>query len=384
MKLFLKFSKRFINFLGLRLYIQRLLFNFKRNRFEAQNIGHFYRQIVDVSRESQPETDLLIVSPWVNPIRQPWRFSCGNYFFEIYQSALELFPEKIIKVKRIEFHESDWIRNLSREVLLLRAKNLLIQVETDPDGTGNWNIDVFVRVLKDANWNGQIFLLTYDSVFPLHMFRIDRVARIFRKVVVISIDRSCAGFYRGNAPNIGPGFLPISEKSINVLTTHFQSIERRGEGAKKYGLTFIGAEYPYRTVALQAIRDEGLSVSVNPQRHGLLDSTYEHYAEAIHSSIATLNFSRAHVIDLAQLKSRVIEAMLFKCIVITDDEDLINRFFTLNEDFLLFKSPKELVTIFSDLLTDQEKQDFLVGRAYEKAVQVNRTSFWGEVEKYLC
>lgn len=371
---------RVIDCLGLRFYIQRFMFNVQRIRF------NFVHRRIDLSGFSHIDShmksslDFLIIAPWTDMQRQPWEIAGGNYFFEILQSAREIFNEKQIGFQRIGLGQSGWEIQIINQVITDNPRNLLLQIETDPDGSGNWNIDSLARNLKRIGWKGRLFLLSYDSVFPLHMFRIDRVARIYQNSVVISIDRSCEEYYRSAAPNIGPAFLPISQASLQAINQHFASEAGLGLGSD---LTFIGAEYGYRLIALDALHKAGLPISINPHNKGIRIASYLEYASAIHDSLATLNFSRAHVIDSPQVKSRIIEAMLFNCVVITDDSHVLEKFFDINLHFLSYSSPQELVKIYQDLVTDKDRQEQFKQRALTRALEVNKWSFWGQIERFM-
>lgn len=375
--------KKIVDVLGLRFCIQRFLFNLKRNRSENADSAYFLENKKVTKLRAGRPIDLLVVTPWADPNRHLWEIAGGNYFFEIFHSAKEYFANKKIENIRIGYGDSDWKYNLLGAIRNSNPKNILIQVESDPDGSGDWTIDSFAQMLKKIGWNGRFFLLTYDSVFPLHMFRIDRVTRIFRKSVVISIDRYCRGYYRARVPNIGPAFLPLSEATLLAIQDYFQVIDNEWTRELGRKFTFVGAEYDYRRVALTAIRDTGLELSINPQNRGSEQASYLKYALALHSSLATLNFSRAHVIDVAQVKSRVIEAMLFQCVLVTDEGSILEKFFEPGVDFLTYSSPEELLRIYQNLLSDKNKVEHMKKNAFDRAIKVNKSSFWGEFEKLM-
>jgi len=378
-----KFIITIIDAFGLRFYMQRFLFNIRRNRIDSRSHRIKFKFIKGGTPLVNSMLDLLIIAPWTNTQRQPWDIAGGNYFFEILHSASEYFGEKQIKCLRISFKQKDWARQIISQAISANPRNILLQVETDPDGSGDWNIDSLARSLKSSGWSGRLFLLSYDSVFPLHMFRIDRVTRIYRKSVVISIDRSCRDFYRAKAPNIGPAFLPISQASLTAIDRHLLSEASQKKGGFESQLTFIGAEYGYRSVALKALLEVGLKVSINPHNKGPNRPSYLDYATALHFSFATLNFSRAHVIEIPQVKSRIIEAMLFNCLVVTDDGHVLEKFFEPNIDFIEYSSPQELLRIYQDLIVDQDKQNQVRLSALKRALDLNKSSFWGEFEKFM-
>ncbi len=380
---FKKLAIRIIDTFGLRFNVQRFQFNVQRNRIDSRRRWIRYENNGEPASSLSSALDLLIIAPWADTHRQPWEIAGGNYFFEILQSAREFFGERQIKCLKITFGQMDWARQIVNQVISLNPRNILLQVETDPDGSGDWNIDSLARSLKSLGWTGQLFLLSYDSVFPLHMFRIDRVTRIYRKSVVISIDRSCRDYYRAKAPNIGPAFLPISEVSLTAINQHFLSDTVREKLGLESKLTFIGAEYGYRSIALKSLLEVGVEVSINPHIKGFDTPSYLEYATALHSSLATLNFSRANVIEIAQVKSRVIEAMLFNCIVVTDDGQVLEKFFEPSLDFIYYSSPQELLRIYENLLLDKERQNQIKQSALKRAREVNKSSFWGEIEKLM-
>lgn len=367
--------------MGLKFPLQRIAFNYKRAKETRATPTQILRDLAIVQSPEMSSVDLLIVAPFVDSRKQPWEAAGGNYFYEIYQSAVEYFTDKVIELHRVENSDFNWISSLAIYVNENNPRIILFQVETDPNNSGEWNIDVAVRTLKKMGWNGLLLLLSYDSVFPLHLYRIDRVVRLYKNAVVISIDRPCKDFYRGRAPNIHSLFLPISQESLSVLKGYFLS-------APHYPLanqfSFIGAEYGYREEILANFQESGANISINPHKaRGTGFAPYKEYALALRSSLATLNFSRAHTFDIAQVKSRVLESMLFHCVLITDDYRILEKLFDVKKHFLYFESAEDLKRIHSELISKPQMVQEITSNAFEKADTLNKNLFWGSISRYF-
>jgi hypothetical protein len=73
---------------------------------------------------------------------------------------------------------------------------------------------------------------------------------------------------------------------------------------------------------------------------------------------------------IPQLKSRVFEAACSQCIILClkDDYNVIEDWFTPNEDFLYFSSKNELDNLIVEILNNYEKYAFLGFNAYNKCM----------------
>jgi len=314
--------------------------------------------------------DWLLIAPFVSEERQPWRIGGGNYFFEIFESGRELAPEKSFQVYQVIENQQDWKENVAQLVRDTNPANLLIQVESEPNGDSEWTIDYLVIQLRNLGWNGRVVLLSYDSVFPLHLFRIDRVTRSDLNCVVVTIDRNISGHYRGESQNISQVFLPISLKSYDFLIGECKSV------SKRHPLTFIGALYDYRTRKLDTLKSMGLNIQVNPHVTQKSKRSYLEYVRCLAESSLTINFSRAHVFDIPQLKTRMLEASLFGCVVLTDEHLHASKYFQQDKEFLFFDSLVELERICSNLNESNPVIEGIAAAAQARAKSIMRESFW--------
>jgi hypothetical protein len=353
--------------LGLKFRIQRYLFNRKRDRSKNDSGEFQLEPTVDFSVFS---LDWLLVAPFVSEKRQPWRIGGGNYFFEIFESGRELSPEKSFQVYRVSENELHWKENVAQIVREANPANLLIQVESEPNGGTEWTIDFLVLQLRNLGWKGRVVLLSYDSVFPLHLFRIDRITRSDSNCVVVSIDRSISGYYRGKSQNISQVFLPVSLKSYEFLIGECKSI------SKLHHLSFIGALYDYRTSKLEMLKSMGLKIQINPHVTQESEGSYLEYVRCLSESSLTINFSRAHVFDIPQLKTRILEASLFGCVVLTDEHLHASKYFQQGKEFLFFNSPVELEKICSKLNASDPVIEGIAAAAQARAKSIMRESFW--------
>jgi hypothetical protein len=86
---------------------------------------------------------------------------------------------------------------------------------------------------------------------------------------------------------------------------------------------------------------------------------------------------------LPQFKSRVMEAAFSKTLIVNyrDDWNVIEDWFTPNEDFIYFSSPEELDYIIKDVLANPNKYQPIIYSAYNKAINNYTTRHF--VEKYI-
>lgn len=75
--------------------------------------------------------------------------------------------------------------------------------------------------------------------------------------------------------------------------------------------------------------------------------------------------------SIPQLKSRVFEAALCKCIIMCyrDDYQIITKYFKENEDFIFFSSYEELYDIVGKILQNYESYAFIAENAYKKTIE---------------
>jgi spore maturation protein CgeB len=98
----------------------------------------------------------------------------------------------------------------------------------------------------------------------------------------------------------------------------------------------------------------------------------------------TLNFSRANMVDVQQLKTRLLEASFVGCLVATDDADLSDRYFTEGQDFVRFRSVPDAADVVRPLLADRERLRRMQQAARLRARDIAETVFWERVDAGLA
>ena len=106
--------------------------------------------------------------------------------------------------------------------------------------------------------------------------------------------------------------------------------------------------------------------------------TYLHSKIALVHNFLSLSEGDEHLWDeipefkdnyvIPQLKSRLFEAACSQCIILCcwDNYNVIEDWFTPNEDFLYFSSKNELEKLIEDILNNYEKYSFIALNAYNK------------------
>jgi hypothetical protein len=302
-------------------------FNFHRNKFiriSKSSISNF----VDLQSLQTRCKSLLIVVPY--SYVKNWIPAEGNFYFEMFQSAREKHPNWEIEVFFCDA-EKGWQKSLEETLVKNNPDVMMISSEIDPDGKSEWTLDIFINSLNGV-WNGTICYLLFDSAFPLHVWRLKRLIRIYPKNFVVSIDQDLIQEEKITSTNIGPIFLPISKVSLRILNN---LIQRKivDEGLEPINMSFIGQEYPYRRKILSDIVMIFSNIQVNPQLQMRNPHSYLSYITALYLSEFTINMSRQHVIKKSQLKCRVLEASLFGSYVISDDSNYTKLFLEEDEHF---------------------------------------------------
>lgn len=321
----------------------------------------------------------LIVCPaWDKRSGDEWGPGQGQFFFEIVETARNRFNPEQVTYLMVEEGDSSWRNRVVDGVKDFKPTHILCQIEIDPDSSGNWTYDLLLDHLR-CFWLGTFVMLMYDSVYPLHLARVDRITRRDSRSVVASIDRSVSGLYRGTAPCIGPLLLPISDRSLRELDNALSQDKHRHLA----GLSFIGALYPYRKRVLDHMDNLGVEIQVNPHLLESEPASYRNYVSALAGSATTLNLARAHVFDIPQLKCRVLEAAAFGCVVFSDDYELTSTYFRPGLEFVYYSSPKDLMHKVNYFDANQDQLDEIRKSAWIKARTLAGTAFWTSVQEVL-
>ena len=337
------------------------------------------------SPEGSPRTHVVIV-PMDGPTHANFRPAGGNYFYEVAQSCREYLGNDAVTVFAVEPGEapSSWHRRLITLLLESGATHLVAQVEKDPEAPQSWWWDAFWAALI-PQWNGVFLGVMFDSSYRWLTIPVRRLARMSDRFVLVDICIPMDGAMVKGRPEVGPVNMPVSNQSIDLVEAAVGKVD------KQYDVSFIGVLYPYRVEAIEACRRHGLTVDVNPHRadspNDLQSSqtnqpTYVDYMRGLAQSQLTINFARSSAGDFYQLKTRVLEACLMGCLVLTDDVDRTGLFWE-SDEFAKFTSPADLPDVVERLLADPESLAAAQQAARERARQINITSFWGGIDEVL-
>lgn len=337
------------------------------------------------SRAASSRTHVVIV-PMDGPTHPNFRPAGGNYFYEVAQSCREYAGADAVSVFAVEPGEppSSWHRRLVTYLIESDATHLVAQVEKDPEQSQSWWWDALWAALI-PQWDGIFLGVMFDSSYPWLTIPVRRVARMSERFVLVDICMPMDGAMVSGRPEVGPVNMPVSNQSLDVIDAAV------GEVGKDYDVSFIGVLYPYRIEAIEACRHHGLNVEVNPHRvdapNDLRSSqanqpTYIDYMQGLAQSQTTINFARSSAGDFYQLKTRVLEACLMGCLVLTDDDDRTGLFWG-SDEYARFTSPSDLPDVVERLLADPESLRAAQQAARARARDINVTSFWGGIDDVL-
>lgn len=316
-----------------------------------------------------------------------WRPAAGNHFFEIAQTAIDLLGSDRVLILRAGAGEEpdDWHPRMIAAIADFGATHVIANVEIDPFDHEEWSWDLFQTRLR-ASWPGVLLGLMYDSAYEWTEIRARRLVRRDRQTLMVALDRSMAGVLPPPLAHVGPVILPMCRDTQTILD------EVTADLAKDVELSFVGALYPYRVPVIDDLDAHGIPVIVNPQRADVT-RTYEEsranqpdyraYMSGLARSEVTLNFSRANMVDVQQLKTRLLEASFVGCLVATDDADLSDSFFTEGQDFVRFRSVADAAAVIQPLLADRARLRRLQQAARLRAHEIAETVFWGRVDEGL-
>jgi hypothetical protein len=342
----------------------------------------------NVAMAAMPRRARLVIVPQEGTSFDSWKAAGGNFFFEITQAAREYLGDATVDVFSLNPGEdvANWHERLIRYLVDTEATHVMAMVESDPDRAGTWNWDVFWKQLS-SRWNGVFLGVMYDSAFRWIIIPTRRIARINDRFVVVDICMPMDGSMVKGRSEVGPVNMPISNLTTNLID------ERTAGLPRTYDVSFLGSLYPYRIEMIDALRARGVNVAVNPH-HGAVTSRnlaesrahqpdYVDYLTGFAQSQMTINFARSSAGDVFQLKTRVLEASLFGCLVLTDDVDRTERFWIPGEEYGYFASPADIPDLVTSLLENPERLARMQQAGRERARSINVSSFWGGVEEGL-
>lgn len=331
---------------------------------------------------------LVAIATGEGPDAPTWQPAAGNHFYEIARTAADLMGADRVLILRAGADEPPdaWHARMIAAIADFGATHVIANVEIDPYDHEEWTWDLFQSRLR-ASWPGVLLGLMYDSAYEWTAIRAQRLVRRDRRTLMVALDRSMAGILPPPLAHVGPVILPMcrdTQASLLEATTGLP---------KDVDLSFIGALYPYRVPVIDDLAEHGIPVTVNPQRPDAT-RTYEEsranqpdyraYMSGLARSEITLNFSRANMVDVQQLKTRLLEASFVGCLVATDDADLSDRYFTEGQDFVRFRSVPDAADVVRPLLADRERLRRMQQAARLRARDIAETVFWERVDAGLA
>lgn len=333
-------------------------------------------------------TPHVVVVPEEGPGFDSWAPGTRNFYYEAAQVLREDLGPDSVSVFGVApgTSSSEWHEALIRHVLETQATHIITHIETDPGASGSdWTWDVLWAHLTPL-WDGVLLGVMFDSAYWEIRTRSRRLAKMSDHFMVVDICMPMDGSMAKGRSEVGPVNMPVSRESLALIDSAI------GELPKIYDVSFIGALYPYRVEMLDALRERGLRVAVNPHRNDETSNFEESrtnqpsfidYMAGLRQSHMTINFSRSSAGPYEQLKTRVIEAALAGCLLLTDDRDRTRLFFTEDNEYAYFSSPEALPDLVEKLLADPQKLQAAQSAAEKKARALAFKNFWSGVEDGL-
>ena len=334
-------------------------------------------------RERAPHVAVVALE---GPGDHRWGPAQGNYFFEVYQTAVERFgPDSVSVVDLDGAAPDDWSERVQWHLQETQATHMIAQLEKDPGIAHDWTWDVAWSQIANS-WDGVFVGVTFDSGFPLIRMKARRLSRISPAFVCLDI---CVPMdhrlIRGRV-EVGP--VPLVESQL----TQGLLFERIDGEPKDVDVSFIGALYPYRVELVENLQAVGIDVAVNPHRNDEATDfassrtnqpTWLDYMAGLARSQMTLNFSLASSGRDEQLKWRVMEATLAGTLLLTDDRTRTAEFFVPGQEFDQFTGPEDLSRVVTSWLERPRELNEAQRKAQSRAREIARNEFWDRIVRTL-
>jgi hypothetical protein len=324
---------------------------------------------------SGPIEKLLVVSPqsWGRD-GSTWAPAQGNYFYDIWQSAIERYGSENVNLHQVLPSDEKWQVSLLAAINRFQPSHVIMQGEENPNGD-QVGLVKFAKQLRET-WSGQLILVMYDSVYWWHIFNAENIAKVFPNTSVHAIDRFPHEL-RWVLNKSGPGVLPTSKKTMLALSA---SAPWKNRAPSPLPLTFVGSMYPDRQRQLENLREFGIDIVVNPHRIGRSDRpSYAEYATAIKNSWATINFSRNHGMPSKHVKTRVLEAPLFGTVLFSDERRQSSKILP-TDQFVFFKNKHDLKKKIEFYSRNPQLLEDMRARGNETAALIANSIFWEVIE----
>ena len=344
---------------------------------------------LSVQRSTEPkgrDRDVhVLVVPQEGPDFDSWAPGRWNFYFEVWQTAIErLGADRVsfLDVARGESWES-WVPRLVALAQETEATHIITHIESDPGSeSSTWHWDVaWAELLR--SWDGVLLGVMFDSAYFWIRAQSRRLARMSPRFVVVDICMPMDGSMRRGRPEVGPVNMPVCATSLELVRDRCSSIQ------KMWDVSFIGVLYPYRVDALEELRRRGVNVAVNPHRNDnatdyrstkVDQPAWLDYMAALAASRLTINFSQSNAGPVQQLKTRVIEGMLAGTVVVTDDVDRTSRFFSPGVDYRYFRDLDALPDVISQALAEPGILAESAAAVRPRAESLANRGFWDAID----
>lgn len=360
------------------------VFNRDRNRLFPESRPPRRVSNAAVFTEREPH---IVIAPSEGPWSSQWGPAQGNYYYEVYRTAVERFGESAVSVLDLDSSSMDrWAGELKGLLHDTRATLLVSHLERDPGESGTWTWDAAWADVS-RSWDGTFVGVTFDSGFPLLEMKARRLARISPAFVCLDICVPMDNRLVAGRQEVGPVPLVESRETQDLLLERIANVEKTTD------VSFIGALYPYRVELIEALRSAGITVAVNPHRS---DETTDFassrtnqpdwlsYMAGLAGSQMTINFSLASSGHHEQLKWRVIEATLAGTLLLTDDRIRTSEFFVPGEEFDQFTGPDDLAVVVQRWLDKPTELAVAQSAAQVRARDLAQHEFWNRIERTLA
>ena len=347
---------------------------------------------LSVQRSTEPkgrDRDVhVLVVPQEGPDFDSWAPGRWNFYFEVWQTAIErLGADRVsfLDVARGESWES-WVPRLVALAHETEATHIITHIESDPGSeSSTWHWDVaWAELLR--SWDGVLLGVMFDSAYFWIRAQSRRLARMSPRFVVVDICMPMDGSMLRGRPEVGPVNMPVCATSLELVRDRCSSIQ------KMWDVSFIGVLYPYRVDALEELRRRGVNVAVNPHRNDnatdyrstkVDQPAWLDYMAALAASRLTINFSQSNAGPVQQLKTRVIEGMLAGTVVVTDDVDRTSRFFSPGVDYRYFRDLDALPDVISQALAEPGILAESAAAVRPRAESLAKRGFWDAIDAGL-
>lgn len=322
----------------------------------------------------------ILVAPAEGPGFPDWCAGTRNFYYEVWQSAREIFGDSAVSVLDIEPHSAadTWQKILVDQVRDSGATHVITHIEHDPGAANRWTWDEAWNTLA-PHWDGVLLGVMFDSAYDLVTSKSRRLARMSPQFLAVDICTPMNDVLIRGRSEVGPVTMPVSRQSLALVHERIDGI------TATHDVSFIGALYPYRVQLIEELRAFGIDVAVNPHRddatHDFVSSrtnqpSWLDYMVGLAESRMTINFSRSSAGNFEQLKTRVIEATLAGTLLLTDDKNSTRLFFEPERDFGYFTGVSDLPTVVQRWLGEPERLDTARLAAQERAQEIALFDFW--------